>query len=106
MDAVETKLLGELVQLARVMVNPTAKKLMREEFFKGEEPLLDRIRVYARLDGRTTVRDVAEAAGVGKSTVSSWGIEWRRKGLVSEDNAAVFKFFDFFPELEAQTNGE
>lgn len=93
------RLLGELVRLTRVQVYPVAKQLLREEFFDGDEPRRERVRVYANLDG-TSQREVAERAGVHQSSVSRWSNEWKRRGLVDEEGMAVFNVHDFFPELE------
>lgn len=93
------RLLAELVRLTRVQVYPVATQLLREEFFDGDEPKMDRVNVYANLDGAAQ-RDVAQKAGVHQSSVSRWSNEWKRKGLVDDDGVAVFNVYDFFPDLE------
>ena len=95
----QTKLLKELVQLARVQVYPVAYRLLESEFFQDGEAQLDRIQVYGHLNG-SAQRDVAKAAGVNQSSVSRWSTSWKRKGLVDDEGKAVFDIFDFFPGLE------
>lgn len=97
------KLLRELVELTRVMVHPTAKAALKDAFFEGDDPRLKRIRVYANLDGSPQA-EVADAAGVGQGSVSRWSRSWKRRGLVNEDNEAVFDIFDFFPDLEDEVS--
>lgn len=94
------QLLRELVKLARVQVYPVARALLEDEFFKDGEPMLDRVRVYAALDGSKTQTAVAESAGVGQASVSRWKVQWQRKGLVDDDGVATFNIYDFFPDLE------
>lgn len=96
-EAVE--LLRELVRLTRVQVHPVAKDMLRDELFAGDEPEMDRVRVYAALDG-SAQREVADEAGVHQTTVSRWSRDWRRKGLVDAEGVAVFDPYDFFPDLK------
>lgn len=99
-------LLQELVRLTRVLVQPIADQLMRRDFLDEEgQPRIDRLRVYARLDGRPQ-KESAVASGVNQSSVSRWSQEWKRKGLVADDGTAVFAVGDFFPELEKEISAD
>jgi hypothetical protein len=41
-------------------------------------------KAYEATDGRATVRDVADVAGVSKSTVAGWWSRWRAVGIAVE----------------------
>lgn len=99
------ELLRELVQLTRVATYPVAKEMLHDAFFNGDEPQEKRVRVYANLDGRSQ-REVADAAGASRTSVSKWSGEWKRLGLVGEDGEAVFDIYDFFPELADELEDE
>lgn len=93
------QLVNELVRLNRVQVQPVARRLLEESLFSDGEPEMDRIQVYAALDG-TPQREIAGDIGVSQTSVSRWAREWKRQGLVDAEGRAVFDPYDFFPDLE------
>lgn len=90
----------ELVALNRVAAYPAAKAAMRDAFVDtGGAPRIDRVKVYQNLDGKQTQREIASQASVNQSTVSRWGREWQRLGLIDDSGKAVFNLSDYLPEI-------
>lgn len=92
------QLLEELVRLNRVRVQPIARRLLEESLFTDGKPEMDRVEVYAGLDG-TPQREIASNVGVSQTSVSRWARQWKRQGLVDGEGKAVFDPYDFFPNL-------
>ncbi|HUT16235.1 MAG TPA: hypothetical protein VMX14_05630 [Anaerolineae bacterium] len=79
-------LLRELAGWARMLGYPSLRKTL--------EPVLDsrekRV-VYEAMDGRRGVRDIEAATKVDFRTISRWGQEWERLGIVGQSHTSKIK---------------
>lgn len=90
----------ELVALSRLAAYPAAKTTMRAAFLEKDGAVrTDRAKVYQKLKGKQSQREIAGEVNVNQSSVSRWSREWQRLGLVDDSGKAVFDLSDYLPEI-------
>ncbi len=74
--------LRELVNISRIVSFSYIKEKLENTLNTKEKRL-----VYLAMDGNNTVSEIVESTNVNRGTISEWGQEWEKFGLV--ENCAV-----------------
>jgi hypothetical protein len=74
-------LLLEILRWIRASSFSTVQKLVEQEFKRGSEPDLVKIKIYQMSDGSATSVGIGKSAEVSQSLVSRLWKRWRQMGL-------------------------
>lgn len=74
-------LLLEILRWIRASSFASVQKLIEQEFKKGPEPDLVKMRIYQMSDGHATSVGIAKEAKVSQSLVSRLWKRWRQMGI-------------------------
>jgi len=75
------ELLLEILRWIRASSFASVQKLIEQEFKKGSEPDVVKIKIYQMSDGKATSVGIGKAANVSQSLVSRLWKRWRQMGI-------------------------